>query len=286
MLGLEENPLIGGCMDASGDTTSLTAAGKILAMYEVLDLGTSGAATISQQAITTAPWNSTDKIPRDVTKFLRWAQTTGGTVTFPELDVKIPHVATFAGRIVTLQGFYRSNTTIDVLMRQNFGAGGSPTADIDTAKQTMPSTVDSNGTAQWLPFTLTFRLGFVDGLTLGTTVNTSYLGACFLFPKATIFQADFTDLRLVRGGQRDVSPRRFLQVEERFAARYYFSTAVWAPVSTQSAAYIPFANRMAAIPTMTVTGGTASVVTTDGYALISAGAAAAITAIADARIAA
>jgi hypothetical protein len=285
-LSVSENPLINGCMDASGDTTSLTAAGKILAMYEVLDLGTSGAATISQQAITTAPWNSTDKLPRDIRKFLRWAQTTGGTTTHPELDIKIPDVQTFAGKMVTFQGFYRSNTAFDVLLRQNFGAGGSPTADIDTAKQTLPSTVDSAGTAQWLPFMLTFRLGQMDGLTLGTTVNTSYLGACLQFPMSATFQVDLTDLRLVRGGERDVSPRRPVAVEEKLAQRFYFSTAVWAPVSTQSAAYIPFPGRMAAVPTMTTTGATSTVVTADGYALISAGAAAAITAIADARIAA
>jgi hypothetical protein len=284
-LSLAENPLINGCMDASSDTTTLTAAGKILAMYEVLDLGTSGVASISQQAITTAPWNSTDKMPRDIRKFLRWAQTTGGTTTFPELDVKIPDVQTFAGKMVTFQGFYRSNTAFDVLMRQNFGAGGSPTADVDTAKKTLPSTVDSAGTAQWLPFTLTFRLADIDGLTLGTTVNTSYLGACLLFPKSTIFQVDLTDLRLVRGGERDVSPRRPLAIEETLAHRYYYSTAVWAPVSTQSAAYISFPCRMAAVPTITSTGATTSVATADGYAIISAGAAAAITAIADARLA-
>lgn len=285
MLDLAENPLINGCMDAADDTTSLTAAGKIMTSYEVLDLGTGGAATVSQQAIVTAPWNSTDKLPRDVRKFLRWAQTTGGTVTFPELDIKIPDVATFAGRTVTFQGFYRSNTAIDVLLRQNFGAGGSPTADVDTAKKTLPSTVDSAGTAQWLPFTVTFTLAPVDGLTLGTTANTSYLGVCLLFPKSTLFQVDMTDLRLVKGGARDVSVRRPLSVEQKHCHRFYFSTAVWAPVSTQSAAYIPFPGRMAAAPSMTVTGATASVITADGYALISAGVAAAITAVADARIA-
>lgn len=286
MLTLEENPLINGCMDAADDTTTLTAAGKIMTTYEVLDLGTSGAGSISQQALTTAPWNSTDKIPRDLTKFLRWAQTTGGTTTFPELDIKIPHVYTFAGRKVTFQGYYRSNTAIDVLARQNFGAGGSPTADIDTAKQTLPSTVDSTGTAVWLPFQLTFTLGFMDGLTLGTTANSSYVGICLLFPKSTLFQVDLTDLRLVKGGQRDVGIRRPVGLEIGHAHRYYFSTAVWAPVSTQSAAYIAFPVRMAAAPSMTNTGGTSSVVTADGYALISTGAAAAVTAIADARIAA
>jgi hypothetical protein len=286
VLDIADNPLLNGCMDAADDTTSLTAAGKIMTSYEVLDLGTSGAATISQQAITTAPWNTTDKLPRDIRMFLRWAQTTGGTTTFPELDIKIPDVQTFAGKMVTFQGYYRSNTAFDVLLRQNFGAGGSPTADIDTAKRTLPSTLDSSGTAQWLPFAVTFFLGEMDGLTLGTTANSSYLGVCLLFPKSTVFQVDLTDLRLVKGGGRDTGPRRPVAIETEECHRFYFSTAVWAPVSTQSAAYISFPKRMAAAPTLTNTGGTSTVVTADGYALISTGAAAAVTVIADARIAA
>lgn len=287
-LSLAEAPLVNGRFDIWTDTTSVTSASFIGITHRVVALGTSGAATVSQQAFTTGQ----TAVPGEPVYFLRWAQTTAATAGTPEMSSKIEDVRTFAGQNVCLQGYYRANTSFDVKLKQDFGAGGSPSSDVITVADgpvsTLPTTVDSNGTAQWRPFSLFYTLPSLSGKTIGSTANSSYLGIRYLWPLSTTFQVDLADIILHKGGERiPVDFRRPITEEARLCERYYVSTTAFAPVSTQSSNWVPFREKMAAVPTMAGgTGSTLGTATVDGFPIVSSGAAAAITAItADARIA-
>lgn len=281
-MSIAEMPLINGNFDLWPDNTSLTAAGKIGGNHSVVSLGTSGAATISQQTFTTGQ----TAVPGDPIFFLRWNQTTAATAGTPEYRMKIEDVRTFAGKKICIQGFYRSNTAFDIKAHQDFGAGGSPTADVITAPDggitTLPITsLDSTGAAQWNPFTVYITLPSLASLTIGTTAGTHYLGISFRWPLSTTFQVDLADIRVHAGGERiPVQYKRPVYDEQRLLERYIVSTTAWAPVSTQSSNWVPFRTKMAIVPTMTGgTGSTLGTATVDGFPIISAGAAAAITAI-------
>ena len=281
-LALGASPLVNGFFDAGADNTTLTAAGYLGTTWRANDLGTGGAAVVSRQAFTFTQV----EVPEDPEFFLRWAQSTGGTVTNPELLNLVEEVRTLAGEMATLHGFYRSNVAVDVRLRQDFGTGGSPSADVNTPIETLALTVDTGAAApSWKPFSITFRVPRMTGRVLGSTANTSYLGVRFLFPLAVAFQFDLANVRLTRGGSRDVSPRRVKAIESDMVRRYYQTFSIFAPVSTQSPNGYLFPSEMRAAPSLSGAGGTHSVPTVASAAIISTGVAASVPVIADARIA-
>ncbi len=176
-------------------------------------------------------------------------------------------------------------------MQQNFGSGGSPssTVNVDVVGGVgvipMPATLDAVGVAQWRPFSAFFNLPSLSALTIGSTANTSYLAARFVFPLNVTFAFDLADVRLTPQGVRNpVDRRRRFFEEKEYLKRYYDTYAIWAPVSTQSAAWLAHRREMRAAPSITSTGATTSVIDADGFAVISTGAAAAVTIISDARL--
>lgn len=243
--------------------TSITSAGFLGIMGSLVDLGTTGAGTMSIQTFTFGQ----TAVPGNPTNFLRLAWTTAATAGTPKYLHKVENVRTFAGQKVTLQGHYRSNAAIGFKLRQDFGTGGSPSADVSTSPDgpinSLPTTVDSDGTAQWRPFTLTFNLPSIAGKTIGTTASTSYVGVDFLPLLSTIFQADFARLRLVPSGERSpMVQRRNGFEEEKLLGRYYQTFSHWI-YSGGTASSLPFGT-MRAIPVMSgnlgasVTGSTAN----------------------------
>lgn len=287
-LSIAEMPLVNGRFDIWTDTTSITAANLIALNHACVSLGTTGAATINRQTFTMGQTG----VPGEPIYFLRWNNTTAATALTPEFHSKIEDVRTFQGQKVCIQGYYRSNAaSVTVGFAQNFGTGGSPTATVNTSAigQTgvLPTTVDSNGTAQWRPFSVWINVPLLGAATIGSTANTSYVAIRFLWPYA-IFQVDLADLMIHVGGERIPGERRRpIYEEERLCARYHQSVTAYAPVSTQSSNWVPFMTKMRGVPTMSGgTGSTLGTATVDGFPIISTGAAAAIVAIlADARIA-
>lgn len=287
-LNLAQMPLINGRFDIWTDTTSITAANLIAINHACVALGTTGAATINRQTFTMGQ----TAVPGEPIYFLRWNNTTAATALVPEFHTKIEDVRTFQGKKVCVQGYYRSNAaTFTIGLQQCFGTGGSPTASVNTSAigQTgvLGSTVDSNGTAQWLPFSVWINVPLLGAATIGSTANTSYIAIRYLWPYA-IFQVDLADIMISAGGERIPSEiRRPVFEEEKLCQRYHSSLTAYAPVSTQSANWVSFPCKMTKAPTMTGgTGSTLGNATVDGFSIISSGAAGAITAIlADARIA-
>lgn len=279
MPDIDESPLLNGYFDHVPDDAdaSVTTAVGIGVTWEVNALGTNGAATVSRQAFTFGQTS----VPENPEYFLRWAQTTAGD-TNPVLLNKVEDVRTFADEFVTVHGFYRSNVAVDLRIRQDFGSGGSPSADVTVGTQTLPNTVDANGTAQWKPFSVTMKMPSVNGKTLGSTANTSYVGVEFRGPTGTTFQYDIGNVRMTRGTSRDTSKRRPKQVEKQLLDRFYWAASVQA----QNAAFhVGFPVQMRAAPTMAASAGTVDTSTVDGFSLTH-NAEAAVSVTADARMSA
>jgi hypothetical protein len=247
---IAESPLLNGFFDAAPDNTALTAAGYIGTTWRWNDLGTGGAGSLTRTAHTAL---QTD-VPGSPAYFMRWAQTTGGTVTNPTVLAVVEDASTFQGELATVSGWYRSNTAIDVRIRQSFGTGGSPSSDVSTSVQTLPHTIaTAGGSAAWLPFSVTFRLASTVAKTFGTTAATSFLAIEFRGPLSTVFQTDISSVRLDRGGSRGTSPRRPAQMELQMLRRYYGSYAV---VGTGAVVPLAFSVQMRATPTVAGSAGT------------------------------
>lgn len=282
-MSLTEMPLLNGRFDDFRDTTSITTANIIGVVHALVDLGTTGAGTFSRQTFTMGQ----TAVPGEPINFLRLNWTTAPTAGAPECHSKIADVRTFQGRKVCIQGYSRNNQAFTVGVQQNFGAGGSPTADVNTTAGTVPATTDSNGTVQWRPFSVFVTIPLLGAATIGSTANTSYLAIRYLPTLNVLSQIDLADIRIHVGGERIPSDyARPVYEEARILDQYYGTLTAYAPVSTQSSNWVPFATKMAAVPTMSGgTGSTLGTATVDGFPIISTGAAAAITAIvADARI--
>jgi hypothetical protein len=106
------------------------------------------------------------------TNFARLAVTVGNDQA--RLGQPIEDVRTFAGQTVTLS-FWAKGTNpttagnLTARLSQNFGTGGSPSAEVTTAQQTFVLT------ANWTRYSLTFAIPSISGKTIGTTPNTSSL---------------------------------------------------------------------------------------------------------------
>jgi hypothetical protein len=95
-----------------------------------------------------------------------------------ECDQKIENARTFAGQTATFSFWARSTVgaqTMNILIQQNFGTGGSPSSTTDG---TLITSSTGNGqytpTSSWTRYWFTFSLASVSGKTFGTN-NDSYL---------------------------------------------------------------------------------------------------------------
>jgi hypothetical protein len=109
----------------------------------------------------------------EASNFARIAVTTGNDQC--RIQQHIEDVRTFAGQTATVS-FWAKGTNpttagnLTVALMQNFGTGGSPSAQALGTQQTFVLT------ANWTRYSLTFSVPSLTGKTLGTTPNTSFLG--------------------------------------------------------------------------------------------------------------
>lgn len=92
-----------------------------------------------------------------------------------ECGQRVQNARTFAGQIVTFSFWARSTVgaqTMNTLIQQQFGTGGSPSAAVDATLISGSSTYTP--TSSWQRFTFTWSIPSVVGKTFGTN-NNSYL---------------------------------------------------------------------------------------------------------------
>jgi hypothetical protein len=128
-------------------------------------------------------------VPGEPTYFCRTVVvTSSGASNYAILVQRIEDVRTFAGQQVTVSFWAKVNSTknIAVELAQEFGTGGSPSAQV----RAIGTTKVSIGTS-WQKVTVTATVPSISGKTLGTNGD-SYLALTFWFDAGSDFNA-FTD---------------------------------------------------------------------------------------------
>lgn len=158
--------------------------------------------------------------------YLRWDQTVLASSAAPHLTQRVESVATLAGLEVVFSFFARANvvgggypSTFNVtpILRQNFGTGGSPSADVVLTNPVHAIT----GT--WTRFQSAFTLPAVDAKTLGT--SEAFLEAKLQMPTGTKFELQLADVQLEIGPTASRFERLLLDQQLRRCQRYYERSA-------------------------------------------------------------
>jgi len=167
-----ENRIINGAFDfwqrGTSFTTFVYGADRWLNT-----INPTASATMSRQAFTLGDTLGGN----NPTYFLR--QTVSGQTNSDHVAVvqqPIESVRSYAGQTITVLGWVRRSSgsgNMAVSLDQNFGTGGSPSAEVPGTGQTVTLT------SSWAPFALTFSVPSVSGKTLGTNGNDYLLLSLF-----------------------------------------------------------------------------------------------------------
>jgi len=109
------------------------------------------------------------------------------TSAYTQFVQKIEDVRTLAGQTATVSFWAKATSgtpKIATTIRQNFGTGGSPSAQVDT---NYGSTTLSTS---WARYTATIAIPSLSGKTIGTTANTSYLALIFWLSAGSDFNGN------------------------------------------------------------------------------------------------
>jgi len=212
------NRIINGNFDFWQRGTSFTnpAANVYTADRWALSYDGAGATrTISRQTFTLGQ----TEVPFNPTSYFRYLQGTAGSGgTFNVIYQPIENVRTFQGRTVTVSFFARgaaSMTLPQIMLRQNFGTGGSPSASVDTS---LVSNV--NVTTSFAEYTYTVTLPSIAGKTLGNNGDDSLQLFIFLPVNAT-FTFDLAQIQLEEGTIATPFENRPYGTELALCQRYY-----------------------------------------------------------------
>lgn len=211
------NAIINGNFDhwQRGTSFASLASGDFLAdRWRVLFNG-GGTRTLSRQSFTLG---QTD-VPSEPTYFLKWDQTVAGSAqTVNDLRQKIEGVRSFAGQQVALSFYAKAAsaaTLPSVGISQQFGTGGSPSAEVFTQVAASVAL-----TTSWQRFSYTFTLPSITGKTLGSDGNDS-LDFLIRTPLNATFNIDIAQVQVEPGPVVTLFERRPIGTELALCQRYY-----------------------------------------------------------------
>ena len=223
--------------------------------------GGTGSVTVSREAFAVG---QTD-VPNNPSYYLRTTVTTLPTSgTNSDIRTKIEDVSTFANETVTVSFYAKasSSRTLEVILQQNFGSGGS--SDVYTTVTMSSATV---GTA-WARYTGTATMPSISGKTVGSG---NYIGIFVRITNpASALTWDLSNVQLERGSV--ASPFRTatgtLAGELAACQRYYYrnfpgaaSRAIamgYANLTTQARGLVKFPTTMRIKPSALEQSGTAA----------------------------
>ncbi len=158
-------------------------------------------------------------VPGEPTYFLRWDQSVAGSgATFGSLEQRIEDVRTFAGQRVSLSFYAKAGSSItlpSVTLRQQFGTGGSPSANVSINLAT-----NINIGTSWTKHQFTVDVPSISGKSLGSGVNSS-LNLLFFLPINSTFVFDVAQVQLEAGNGATLFEQRFHSIERALCERYY-----------------------------------------------------------------
>jgi len=213
-LGGRRNVVINGGFQCWQRATSITASGFSADRWRSTT-GSGGAITVSRQEFAEG---QTD-VPSNPKYFFRHAQTTAFTNTgFNSDRTRIEDVRTLAGQQCTLTWYMKAdaNRTVRVNITQDFGGGGSPSSDVETA------IVSSQAiTSSWAEYTVTFTMPSISGKTIGSDEDSFIeLGFDYRAEVNNTFTIDIANVQLEAGQATPFEHRSF--GEELALCQRYF----------------------------------------------------------------
>ena len=213
-LGGRRNVVINGGFQCWQRATSITASGFSADRWRSTT-GSGGAITVSRQEFAEG---QTD-VPSNPKYFFRHAQTTAFTNTgFNSDRTRIEDVRTLAGQQCTLTWYMKAdaNRTVRVNITQDFGGGGSPSSDVETA------IVSSQAiTSSWAEYTVTFTMPSISGKTIGSDEDSFIeLGFDYRAEVNNTFTIDIANVQLEAGQATPFENRSF--GEELALCQRYF----------------------------------------------------------------
>ncbi len=225
------------------------------------DNGTTETINITRQAFTLG---QTD-VPGEPQYFVDFEIATKGDTTTIRPRQKIEGVRAFAGQTAIVSYYAKATTgfTARTDLIQNFGTGGSPSANVNTTGN------NKSFTTSWQKFTQILSVPSISGKTLGTN-NNDRLELVFIFDSVlTGVTISVAQVQFEKGSVATEFEQRLIVLELGLAQRYYqktfqFDTAPVQNVGDSIGALLaygdgtgrfdmpwPFATRMRASPTLT-----------------------------------
>lgn len=180
--------------------------------------GATSGATLSRQAHTIGQ----SEVPFEPQFFMRWAVTADAAST-QILKHHIEDVRTLAGRTVTLALLCKLSTAgtltnLSVAAMQNFGSGGSPSADAGPSAQTFTPT------SGWRVWPFTFEMPSISGKSLGTVADTHSSYITITSNANEGFTLDVAGVWLVEGSEPILTPQPAFDVGYAEVQRRFYKT--------------------------------------------------------------
>ena len=155
-------------------------------MFRINYDGTIGTFAVTREAFTLG---QTD-VPYNPSYYLRWNQTAAGSgSTVRSLQIPVARVRTFAGGDSSFSIYLKADAarTVGIRTVQNFGTGGSPSADVVSSTQSV------NVTTGFTQFQVSLPMASISGKTLGTN-NDDYIYVELLLPVNVTMTIDVAQL--------------------------------------------------------------------------------------------
>jgi hypothetical protein len=152
----------------------------------------SSGATYSSQAFTPGIASVLGQEARNHARLVTTGQSGTSVVTI--LGQRIEDVTALAGKQITVSFYAKSASgtpSISVEIGQNFGTGGSPSAQVVGAAI---SKIALTGSTSWTRYTATLSVPSISGKTLGTDANSSYTYVQFWVSAGTNFNSQTDSL--------------------------------------------------------------------------------------------
>tara|TARA_R100001460_G_scaffold13158_2_gene29867 strand:+ start:117 stop:1160 length:1044 start_codon:yes stop_codon:yes gene_type:complete len=221
-----KNLIINGNYDIWQRGTSFTSSGYHADRWNTTVSGT-GTTTISRQAFALG---QTD-VPNEPKYYARISKSSGvsGATGGDVMVQRIESVRTLAGQTGTLSFYAKASesTTIDFFLKQHFGTGGSPSADVDKT----PTGVSV--TTSWQKFTVTQAFDSISGKTIGSN-NDDYLEIIMRIDNGSNASVDFAQIQLEKGSLATDFEIRPIGEELSLCQRYFYKTFPQATTPAQN----------------------------------------------------
>ena len=214
--------------------------------------------TVSRQAFATGQ----SEVPNNPAYFVRALQGGSGSSSSHWLEQRVEDVRNLSGLDVVLSFWAKADAarTLPTRFVQNFGTGGTPSAEVSTGAQ------NNSLTTTWTKFTHQLTLPSLSGKTIGGNEN-SYLSVLLSFPLSTTFTIDLANVQLELGKNATDLERRLLSHDMDLCQRYFQRAGRWAPFvfhsATAGTGHLALATEMRATPSVGLTT-TSPIVTVPG----------------------